>query len=67
MPRKDKLTKAQIIDGFRLLELNSRLIEPYTNACEYAQDLIEKLHVSTGSEGIETNTSDDILEVDTDA
>jgi hypothetical protein len=67
MSRKDRLTKAQIIDGFRLLELDSRLIEPYTNASEYVQDLIEKLHVSTGSESIETNTSDDIREVDTDA
>lgn len=67
MLRKDELTKAQIVDGFRLLELNNRLMEPYTNAFEYAQDLIEKLNVSTGSESIETNSSDDILEVDTDA
>lgn len=67
MLREDKLTKAQIADGFRLLELDNRLSEPYTNAFEYSQNLLEKLHVSTGSEIIKTNSSDDNLEVDTDA
>ena len=64
---KDKLTKAQIADGFRLLELDNRLSEPYTNAFEYSQDLLERLHDSTGSEIIETNSSDDNLEADNDA
>ncbi len=52
MSRKDRVTKAQIVDGFRLLALDNRLIEPYTNASEFAQDLIEKLHGLTCSESI---------------